>query len=160
FYSDSQGAKNIYNIFIEQIHIALNNQIKINKIPKVAICFYGILRGDWQASLKHSFDNIATILKADCFLSTWEEKQEWPGFSGGNNWIERLFGVKYAGLDVNWLGEHNFFKTYLKNSYEVLECEYLSRIDLKLIKDMKKKYTCLKKIQLNNLEKFEANMLN
>ncbi len=160
FYSNSRGAKNIYNIFIEQIYIALNNQIKINKIPKVAICFYGILRGDWQASLEHSFDNIATILNADCFLSTWDEKQEWAGFAGGNNWIERLFGTKYTNLDVNWLGEHNFFKTYFKNLYKVLECEYLSKIDFRLMKAMQNKHTCFKKIKLNNLKKFEAKMIN
>ncbi|MBZ7938162.1 hypothetical protein, partial [Campylobacter molothri] len=160
FYSNSQGAKNIYNTFIKQIHIALSNQIKINQIPKVAICFYGILRGDWQASLEHSFANIATILKADCFLSTWEEKQEWPGFAGGNNWIKRLFGEKYNDLDIDWLGEHNFFKTYFKNLYEVLECEYLTKIDIRSIKVMQSKYLCLKKIKLNNLEEFETKMIN
>ncbi|HEG6758142.1 TPA: hypothetical protein SE795_001755, partial [Campylobacter jejuni] len=153
------GAKKYYNIFLENIYNILKNITVFNKKPKVAICFFGALRGDWKSSLTHSFQNIAEELNADCFLSTWNEVQLWPGLMGGGNWVKRFFGDRFKQEELDWF-DNQFLKKNMPTTYACLEAEYLYKIDRQELFNLKNNFKCFKDFQLHDLDAFETSLKN
>ncbi|ELE7163045.1 hypothetical protein RB916_001484 [Campylobacter jejuni] len=130
YYLDSKASKKYYEYFAKKIGLFLNKDRNFlnKKQPKIAVCFFGILRGDWKKCLKENIENIVKPLNADCFLFSWDEVQLWPGLGGGGNWIarkcEREFADSFGRLaDIHFLYE-NFNNVFFK-----LDCQYLNQIN-------------------------------
>lgn len=73
--------------------IGKKNNFKLKEItkPKVAICISGMYRSN-SLALKSITENIQKVLNADIFIHTWDQWQKWPGMSGSNDYLYRLFG--------------------------------------------------------------------
>ena len=65
--------------------------------PKVAVCFYGAIRGvDWQERLSENVKLICKPLMADSFLFSWNQCFVWPGFFrlSSQSWINRFLSAE------------------------------------------------------------------
>lgn len=63
--------------------------------PKIAVCFYGILRGHFMQTLEKSIKCLTQNMEADCFLFAWDVYQKWPGITN-MHWAKRLVGDDIA----------------------------------------------------------------
>ncbi|MBZ7967896.1 hypothetical protein H2253_07095 [Campylobacter sp. RM9756] len=134
-----------------------NNEVKnilryhnLRKEKKIAICFYGVLRGDWKGNLKSIIDTIAEPLKADCFLFTWDEYQQWCGLMGGIEWASRCFDEAIAKEVPPEIHYNADFSRLLPNTYYKMQNEYNYLISDRDITWLNKNY--FKKIKLEKQE--------
>lgn len=124
---DEQGARIYYDKFIDAMRFNLNQKITNKEdffSKRVAVLFFGALRGDWQASLKNIIEDIALPLNAHCFLFTWQEYYEWTGLSGGISWTYRLLKRHLAELAPEQIRFNNLFKEHFPRTYNVLSKEF------------------------------------
>ncbi|ELZ2022297.1 hypothetical protein THM98_001630, partial [Campylobacter coli] len=86
FYKD-QGSK----IYLDKISKSLELKPNSNiKKPKIALCLWGVCRGNYMKVLQETKKNIIDPLNADVFLHTWDEWDRWPGLCGTLNWHWRF----------------------------------------------------------------------
>ena len=105
----------------------------INENKKIAVCFHGVLRGNWKDIFQENIRKISQFYEIDCFLFAWDEKQVWPGVRP--NWLVRFFSnEKWKNLDS--LNDMNFFKEKYPNLYNKLKCEYFSKLTFDEKKDL------------------------
>ncbi|TKX30605.1 hypothetical protein [Campylobacter estrildidarum] len=134
-----------------------NNEVKnilrlydCKKEKKIAICLYGVLRGNWQENLNYIIDTMAKPLKADCFLFSWDEYQQWCGLMGGIEWALRCFKAsigKEVPPEINYNAD---FARLLPRTYYKMQNEYSYKISKKDMSLLNKNF--LKKIKLEKQE--------
>ncbi|EFU4967595.1 hypothetical protein OEI73_001874 [Campylobacter jejuni] len=152
YYTNSDGAKYYYDILTNLIRSCLaqkNTFIEYVK-PRVAICFFGILRGDWELSIKENIKNVAQALNADCFLFSWDEEQLWPSLGGGGNWIERKFDANFA-KKIGKIGDKIFLFDNFRHTFLKLDSEYLKNLSCSDVKKIKQYFKNIKLEKQSNL---------
>lgn len=128
--SNQEGARIFFNIFNARLRKYLSVWDKCDTMlakPKIAICLYGILRGNYLKALENISAKLALPLNADLFLFTWDEYHLWPGLGGGYNWIERKCTKDFA-KEVGIIGDKNFLIQNFRNTALKLETEYLVKL--------------------------------
>ncbi len=160
------GNHEYYSLALERLYKVLLGQSSktlINSLPKIeykppkqykkiAICLYGILRGDYMATLQDIIDNLAKPLNADVFLFTWDQYQIWPGLCGWSEWVERMVDAK--AIDIHKIPDEihyivNFNKLF-KNTYSKLETQYMVKLDINRLEQFKQENNNFKKYTLQN----------
>lgn len=120
---------------------------------KFAICLYGILRGDYKATLEDIITNLAIPLNADVFLFTWDMCQVWSGLCGWTNWVMRMLDPSLHSEIPDEIAYHLMFHENFPNVYRKINTEYLAPLDSKDIENLQKKYPCLKHYEIVNQDK-------
>lgn len=144
---ESYGARlywDKYNRFTKEL---LNENLNFPH-KKVAICFYGVLRGAWEENLQDIIDVVAKPLNADCFLFSWDEYQQYPSLMGGYHWADRVFKKPFGEIVPKAIKTHSTFRPLLPNTYEKLQTEYNVKIPKNKIKKFKQKNKEIKEINL------------
>lgn len=130
YHSKEEGARiylNLFNAKLNQHLSVWDKSDSMFKKPKIAICLYGILRGDYLKALENISTKLALPLDADMFLHTWDEYHLWPGLGGGGNWIERKCTKEFA-QEIGIIGDKNFLIQNFKNTALKLETEHLAKL--------------------------------
>ncbi|MDY4399481.1 hypothetical protein [Helicobacter bilis] len=117
---------------------------------KFAICLYGILRGDYIATLEDIITNLAIPLNADVFLFTWDMQQVWPGLCGWTNWVMRMLEPTLHDEIPDEIAYHLNFHEFFPNTYKKLNTEYLAKLDKGDLESLQKKYPCFKHCEIVN----------
>ncbi|MCR8696647.1 MULTISPECIES: hypothetical protein [Campylobacter] len=131
----------------------------LNIAPKkIAICFFGILRGAWKENLQEIIDVMAKPLNADCFLFSWDEYQEWPSLTGGHNWVKRLLTPNFLNVAPKEIQLKESLAKYMPLTYEKLNYEYNIKINLDDFNAFIKSNPNIKRYELENQESFGENI--
>lgn len=138
--TNTLGGKIYWDIYNHNMKKFL--EIENNK-KKIAICFYGVLRGHWENNLCDLLSNLE-YLKADCFLLTWNEYQEWPGFMGGLNWADRCFPKEISIKVPEYIKTKENFQKFLPKTAVLFQSEYFKSVNQKDIVNIKNKYDSFK----------------
>ena len=139
------------------LYIAKNmdlRSVKRIEIPRVAVCIYGQLRGNWQEYLqKQIFKYIVNPLKADVFVFSWDEKSEFPSINGGalnwcQRWLENEFNAKYKAPEIL----ANKMELYKKcpHTYGKLGRNFVVPLRQREIDKFKAKNPCVKDFNIEN----------
>ncbi|MDY5821518.1 MAG: hypothetical protein SPJ83_01785, partial [Helicobacter sp.] len=120
---------------------------------RFAICLYGILRGDYIATLEDIITNLAIPLNADVFLFTWDTYQIWPGLGGWTNWALRIL-TPHLAYDIvpSEIAYLSSCSKLFPNIFQKINSEYNVALDINNIKDLQNKYPCLKTYEIINQE--------
>lgn len=129
-----------------------NKQKPHVRYKKFAICLYGILRGDYKATLEDIITNLAIPLNADVFLFTWDMHQIWPGLCGWANWVMRMLEPALCEVVPFEVSYHSYFPKLLPNVYQKLDSEYSVPLDVSIIRDLQSQYSCFKHYEIVNQE--------
>lgn len=161
----SNGAAQCYKECIEHYRNILLQQCKdlSHLIPQItakphteykrfAICLYGILRGDYKATLEDIITNLAIPLNADVFLFTWDTYQIWPGLCGWGNWVLRMLDPALYEVVPFEISYRSHFPKLFPNVFQKINSEYNVALDINDIKDLQSKYPCLKTYETINQE--------
>ncbi|EAI0925129.1 hypothetical protein C6S66_03830 [Campylobacter lari] len=141
--TDTIGGKRYWDIYSGNMRYFLNFR-NLQHNYKIAICFYGVLRGNWKENLCRLLSQVQN-LNADCFLSTWNEYQEWPGFMGGLNWGDRCFTEEINSKIPKNIKSKDDFKKYLPNTARLFESEFFSKVNSSDIENIQKEFISFKK---------------
>ncbi|EOM9524174.1 hypothetical protein ACLWSN_001696, partial [Campylobacter jejuni] len=153
--TDTIGGKKYWDIYNKNMRYFLKFNNSYSSHNKVAICFYGVLRGNWKQNLYNLLSQVQN-LNADCFLSTWNEYQEWPGFMGGMNWGDRCFVDEINCKVPKDIKSKDSFKKYLPNTARLFESEFFSKVDNGDIEDIKKDFNFFKEYRMQPQPDFKT----
>lgn len=84
---------------------------------KVAVCISGMYRVN-NLALDTIIKNVIQPLNADVFFHTWRNWQKWPGMTGSNDYLYRLFGQDVKDKAPNNLKSLTGFKKYFPRTSE------------------------------------------
>lgn len=154
-----EGVKNYWDKYHLRTQYFYRNNMNLPK-KRIAICFYGVLRGAWKENLQEIIDVMAKPLNADCFLFSWDEYQQWPSLMGGGHWANRAFKREIAKLVPQEISTHAALKKYMPFTYHALHSEYNLKIEICEIEDLVANNSCIKSYQLDNQENFYQNYGN
>ncbi|WDL69712.1 hypothetical protein IP364_07530 [Helicobacter winghamensis] len=164
---NSIGAKIYHKLFVDmyQKNLYLGRNAEFTRF---AVCFYGILRGDWQSTLNMTIDNVVKNLNADIFLFTWDEKQTWQDVrKGGIDWTVRKltrFLSAHAPKEIKLASElkkncPNIFNKLAQNIYCKLDIRELENIYNKNINFRKLKVEDQKSYDNKNIDYNDMKMM-
>lgn len=149
------GATIYYDLFTRMTRNLLNNSILNKPIPKIAICLYGLLRGDWKKTLEKTIEQFAQPLNADVFIFTWDHYAQWCGFAGGPTWAWRVLNEEIRKNMPDELKNNDSMWNLLPRVTSKLCAEYMAPLDLGDLENIKLRYHCVKTICTKNQKEFE-----
>ncbi|OEW15162.1 hypothetical protein AJ935_02130, partial [Campylobacter sp. BCW_6876] len=150
----NKGAKLYYDIYINEARdLLLNSLYKKESKPKIAICFYGMCRGDWKSTFQKNLDELAKPLSADVFMFSWKKYSEWA-YCGGRSIWGRILPVQSFRNAPKYIQYNVDFKKFFPNTYDTLMQNHLKNICLKELNEMQNQNAIFKKYQLVDQEKF------
>ncbi|EAL7864940.1 hypothetical protein CSG51_09045, partial [Campylobacter coli] len=112
-------AKSLFNYYRK----SNNHKLK----PKIAVCFYGILRGNYIEILKENINTINSQFDVDYFLFSWKEFQIWPGLQN-EYWCRRL--TKNEIIPPKIIELYNDFSNNMPRTFEKLKNEVLLDVNI------------------------------
>ncbi|RTJ93488.1 hypothetical protein C3H43_06605 [Campylobacter jejuni] len=151
---NTTGSKIYYNIFINEMKYFLEKDFSKIKSHKMAICVYGIFRGNWKKTIEKILAEWSEVFDADVFLFSWDEMQVWPGFSGGSSWIQRHYGEEVYNQSPIVLRDNEAFMKNLPNVALKVSRQYCEPLEKREIYDLQIKYPKLKCFSLEKQEEF------
>lgn len=157
--SNLEGANIYQRKYNYRAQELLKNTIQL-PAKRIAICFYGVLRGAWKENLQEIIDVMAKPLNADCFLFSWDEYQQWPSLMGGYHWAHRAFKQEIANKTPKEIETHRQFIELMPKTYQKLNAEYNIKIEDNEINKFIEANPCIKKYRLENQEQFFYNFWN
>ncbi|HFP7338611.1 TPA: hypothetical protein ACHKO7_001721, partial [Campylobacter jejuni] len=86
FFEKGEGV----NLYFYKNNYAINLPSFEDK-PKIAVCLWGIFRGNYIKALDDINKLIVKPLNADLFIHTWNECHIWSGYGGDSHFARRFF---------------------------------------------------------------------
>lgn len=131
---------------------------------KLAVAFYGVLRGAWQENLQEIMDvtikPLEKDLEVDCFLFSWDEYQQWSSLMGGGYWADRVFNAKITKACPKEVAHVFQIRDLFPNLYKELQTEYNLPIKHTQLESLQQKNPILKKYKLESQINEEFNFHN
>ncbi|EAL1789937.1 hypothetical protein FCR45_08245 [Campylobacter jejuni] len=156
----NKGAKLYYDIYINEARdLLLNSLYKENSKPKIAICFYGMCRGDWKSTFQKNLDELAKPLSADVFMFSWTKYSEWACCGGSSIWA-RILPVESFRNAPQWVQYDKNFKKFFPNTYNMLKRDYLKELKIEEVAILQNQNLNFKDYQLVNQDKFIKKYFN
>ncbi|HBD9078568.1 TPA: hypothetical protein KLB92_001705, partial [Campylobacter jejuni] len=149
------GSIMYYDLFTKKTKDIINKSITITPIPKIAICLYGLFRGDWKKTLERTLEQFAKPLNADVFIFTWEHYAQWSGFAGGPTWAWRVLNEDIRKIMPDELKNNNDMWKLFPRVTSKLCAEYMAPLKLDDLENIKLEYPCIKTIYTENQKEFE-----
>ena len=150
-FNDQKGAKKFFDDFIFQASLLVRKNLTDRFLgSKVAICFHGIFRGDFEGQINDTLEKLAKPLNADVFIFTWDKFQEWGGLCGGISWSDRLLEKKLAESAPAEIGLNENFRKFFPNTSKVLSYEYRTPLSHKAMQKFIAKNPCIRAYALEN----------
>lgn len=150
-----QGSIIYYDLFTKKTKDIINKSISNTPTPRVAICLYGLFRGDWKKTLEKTLEIFAKPLNADVFIFTWDHYAQWSGFAGGPTWAWRVLNEDIRKVMPDELKNNNDMWNLLPNVTSKLCAEYMAPLELDDLENIKLKYNCIRTIRMENQKEFE-----
>ncbi|MFY4727233.1 hypothetical protein ACOTVF_08565 [Campylobacter jejuni] len=146
------GGRIYQEIYTQNMTEIISMKVDTNfKESKIAVFLYGSLRGDWKSQLDNIMKNIVEPLNADCFIHIWDNVVLFPSIQTGVfEWTYRLLTKELDDLAPNIIRDKRLLCKYFPNVYNKLSREYYINLKGKDIKDIKQKYTNIKRIMISN----------
>lgn len=160
---DTLGARIYWDKFNTIIRELLQKELPRVK-KKLAVAFYGVLRGAWQENLQEILDTtikpLEKDLEVDCFLFSWDEYQQWSSLMGGACWAERVFGTEIGNMCPEYILTHANLRELLPNVYDELQSEYNVQISHDSLINLKKQNPNFRKWLLETQNNQDFNFYN
>ncbi len=159
FRDDSKGSKRYYEIFIREVESLLRVHGKHQ--PKIAVCMYGPLRGDWKATMEHNLKILLKELKADIFIFTWSQRQTWQRMSaGGDSWADRKLSKELIAQCPKEIYFNKDFKQNFPNTWKKLDQDIYCDLEQQELESFKLFYSNIKKIVIEDQDTFEKEKID
>ena len=115
------GAKRYFELYLCMCSKLRCSEDSFIKIPKVAVGFYGMRRGDWEGNLDVLIKGVVSPYNADCFIFTWDEISDFPGINTGqSHWGKRLLNKEMNDIIPEEINNKEKFCKYFPSTYEEL----------------------------------------
>ncbi len=149
-----EGAKLYWKKYTLKTQKLLKDNMPPLPPKKIAICFYGVLRGAWEEHLQELIDTMATPLEADVFLFSWDKYQQWPGMTGDPFWAHRNFGYEIAKEIPQEIQQLHQMRELMPHTAKVLDIEISQKIPSNKLESFIKKNQILKRFLLDCEDKY------
>lgn len=149
----NSGARLYYDVYINESREVLLNSLNKNIAPKIAICFYGMCRGDWKSTLQKNFNNLAKPLNADVFMFSWTKYSEWA-YCGGRSIWARILPIESFRNAPKHIQYNSDFKIYFPKTYNRLMQNYLKDITPEELRQLQKENIFFRKYYLVEQDDF------
>lgn len=160
---DTLGARIYWDKFNTITRELLQKELPRTR-KKLAVAFYGVLRGAWQENLQEILDitikPLEKDLEVDCFLFSWDEYQQWSSLMGGACWAERVFGTEIGDMCPEYILTHAKLKELLPNVYDELQTEYNVQIPQDSLMNLKQQNPNFRKWLLESQNNQDFNFYN
>lgn len=160
---DTLGARIYWDKFNTITRELLQKELPRTR-KRLAVAFYGVLRGAWQENLQEILDitikPLEKDLEVDCFLFSWDEYQQWSSLMGGEYWVDRIFNAKTTNACPQEIAHVYQLRDLLPNVYDELQSEYNLPVDCKKLEVLKKHNPTFKQWKLESQENQNFNFHN
>ena len=137
YHNQEAGAKRYLEYYLSFMSDFYQSK-RTNRNAKIAICFYGSLRGDWDKKLSTTINNLSKYFGADSFVFTWNKEILFPSINNGlHEWVNRNY-PQYASKAPKDINDKRIFFDIMPNTYEKLGYEYYLPLNDKFEKFAKK----------------------
>ncbi|HEF4102289.1 TPA: hypothetical protein SAI30_001435, partial [Campylobacter coli] len=152
---NTDGSRKYHNLFINELQNQLKNQSIKNK-TKIAICMYGILRGNWKETLEKNIKTVENQLNVDIFLFTWDRKQEWQKITtGGDCWVDRKLAKEFFQNSPKEILKNDDLKKNMPNVFDKLNYDVFSEYDYSELKSITEQYKNFHVLLVENQQKIQ-----
>lgn len=129
---EAYGAQNLLKLYRHKC-TDFRSCAKYKAVGKVAVGFFGSLRGDWEKNLEHLINYFSIYYNSDNFLFTWDEISEFPSINTSkSDWCQRLINKDIK--PPMQISDKKFLYKNFPNTYNILSYNYVSKLDLEKIK--------------------------
>ncbi|EJM2000463.1 hypothetical protein NN439_001737, partial [Campylobacter coli] len=118
--SDLTALGDMNNRKILNIRKKIFNQLLIytrKSNAKIAVCLWGIFRGNSDKTLKLIKENIIKPLNADVFLHLWDHWDVWNGYGGDLHWVRRYIERRNRKFFPKEICNYDTLKKYFPNVF-------------------------------------------
>ena len=126
-----QGARKYRDIISNLIEVD-----NLNLKPKVAVCLYGIFRGNSSKTLETIRENIVKPLDADVFIHIQDSWHIWPGYRGDPVWTNSYLTKKNRRYFPKEISDYTSLEKYFPNVLNRLKTVIELDVPVDEIKDI------------------------
>ena len=126
-----QGARRYRDIISDLIEVD-----NFNLKPKVAVCLYGIFRGNTSKTLEAIRENVVKPLEADVFIHLQDSWHIWPGYRGDPVWTNSYLVAKDRKCFPKEISNYTSLEKYFPNVLNRLKTVIKLDLPIEDIKDI------------------------
>ena len=149
------GSTIYHDLYTKKTKNIIQESISASPPTRIAICLYGIFKGDWKKTLEKTLKEFAKPLNADVFIFTWDHCSQWCGFAGGDTWAWRILNEDIRKVMPDELKNNSDMLNLLPRVTSKLRAEYMTPLKLDDLENIRLEYPCIKTIYTENQKEFE-----